>query len=230
MASTPLLSSFPFLGCTWASSLSLSGMHPHLLPLFCGIYSHHPILGDTLISSSFFFFLWDTLTQLLFFPGNTHTNPSPSVGCTTLFVLDLPTHLPLQLFSGMHSCIPSSSFAGCTPHLLSLGCTPTSSSSFFFLQDTPTQVLLLWDGLTDLFFFSGCTQASLFFPTPPTSSFARTIPCTSSRIPTAQPAPKVGPKTPSEDVRGKISREGIWGREQSLGNASQSNPTPGALI
>lgn len=247
MGCTPPFSSFLFLGCTWASSLSLSGMHPHQFPFFVGFTP--PFEGyPHLLIPFFFFFKWDTLTHLLcfsrahphnsfsfcgmhspFYPGSTHTSAPPA------FFWDALMHL-LLLFC--RDSVPTSSFFWDAP----------LPPPLIFLQNTITQVLLLWDGLTDvsLFFFSGCLRASFFFPfylqgpvvPRPTGNHSLHFlkDSNSSTCPKAG-ATHTHPKTSTEDISGKISREGIWGREQShfqawlsLGNASQSNPTPAALI
>lgn len=233
---------FLFLGCTPISSSFLS----------CGISSHlpsPPFEGYPLLLILFFYFLQGTLSQLLSFPGGTHASPSPFVGCacTSLFYPGSPhaSAAPAALFfSGMHSHISSSFSAGCTPHLLLfLGCTPTSSSSF--LQDTLKSISRFcgmnpWISSS----FSGCTQASLLFPTPNLIHCQDQLlpgplgitPCTSLRIPAARPAPKAHPEQPAGDVFGKRSAEGTWGREQSDSQGclsmqpSQSNPTLAALI
>lgn len=231
MGCTPPFSSSLFLGCTWASPLSFSGIH--FLLFLWDLLQPPPFEGGT-THLLILVFLQDTLTQLLFFPGGTHTLPSPSVGCacTSLFIQDLPTHPLLLLF-----------FLGCThasSPFLQDALLPSSffwdaplppPPFFFFLQDTLTQVLLLWDGLTDLFFFRMHSSISSFFLLPPNLILCKdqllpgplgTIPCTSLWIPTVQPAPKVQSKNPTEDVFGKISTEAIWGREQSDSQAGFS--------
>lgn len=96
-----------------------------------------------------------------FYPGSTHASVPPA----------------FFFFPGMHSGISSSFFVGCTPHLLLFpGCTPTSSS--FFLQDTLTQLLLLWDELTVCFFFQ--------------DAFKHLLLC----FPTLKPYPSQGPVAP----------------------------------
>lgn len=159
-------------------------MHPHLLLLFCAIYSCFLLLRDTLISSSFFSFFFEGYTSTVplfsrrhphkpfsfsgvhlhssFYPGSTHASVPPAF---------------FFFFPGMHSGISSSFFVGCTPHLLLFpGCTPTSSS--FFLQDTLTQLLLLWDELTVCFFFQ--------------DAFKHLLLC----FPTLKPYPSQGPVAP----------------------------------
>lgn len=208
MGCTPPFSSSLFVGCTWASPLSFSQMH---FLLFCGIYSNLLLLREAPPMSSFIFFFCRIHSQLLFFPGGTHASPSPSVGCTC-------TSLLSRIYPHIRS--PCFFFWDALTHLLLLflGCTPTSSS--FFLQDTLTQVLLLWDRLAELF-FSGCTQASPpFFPTPkphplqgPVSPRPTALPYGSQQLNLPQRWSHMHPKNPTEDLFGKISTEGIWGRE-----------------
>lgn len=92
----------------------------------------------------------------------------------------------------------------------------------------------MWDRLTDLFLFRMHSSISSFFSYPQTLSFARTS-CSqahwelfpallyrSQQLNLPQRCSHTHPKNPTEDVFGKISREGIWGREQSHSQAGLS--------
>lgn len=193
--------------------LSFSGMH-------LGISTFSFFEGFTRISSSFF--LWDTLTQLLFFPGGTHTSLSPFGGCacTSLFTQDLPTHPLLGFFLRCTHASPPPFFAGSTPHLLLfLGCTPY----LLLLLHSHISCFCGMNPWISSFFFRMHSSISSFVSHPQTLSIARTscsqahwelfpvLPSGSQQLNLHQRCSHRYLKDPTEDVFGKIKHGGDLG-------------------